>query len=131
VIWKAIIKAFPLIENGLAWNIGNGNRVKIGLDPWSSSDGNHLLTEQLIQSLHSRDFYFLSSVADTNHATLWAQGWKDPFSLGLNEEISQELEHFIQGLKAAQIHLSNIEDELIWDFAPSRSYTPKLGYLKC
>jgi hypothetical protein len=25
VIWKAILNAFPLIENGLAWKIGNDN----------------------------------------------------------------------------------------------------------
>lgn len=86
MIWKAIINAFPLIENGLAWNIGNGNRLRLGLDPWSGNDGNHLLIGQLIQSLHSRDFFFLSSLEDPNRSTLWAQGWKDPISLGLNKE---------------------------------------------
>jgi hypothetical protein len=131
VIWKAILNAFPLIEIGLAWKIGNGNRLRLGSDPWSGSDGNHLLTEQLIQSLHSRDIFFLSSLADPNLSTLWAQGWKDPYSLGLREEETRELELFIHGLKIAHIRLSDSEDELIWDPAPSGSYSPKLGYLKC
>jgi hypothetical protein len=131
VIWKAILNAFPLIENGLAWKIGNGNRLRIGSDPWPGSDGNHLLTEQLIQSLHSRDILFLSSLADPSRSTLWSQGWKDPYSLGLREEEIRELENFIHCLKLAQIRLSDSEDELIWDPAPSGSYSPKLGYLKC
>jgi hypothetical protein len=131
VIWKAIVKDFPIIESSLAWNIGNGNRLRIGLDPWSGSDGSHSLTEQLVQSLHSKDFYYLSSLADPNRSTLWAQGWKDPFSLGLIEEESRELELYIHGLKLAQLRLSDSEDVLIWDVAPSGSYTPKLGYLKC
>jgi hypothetical protein len=44
VIWKAILNAFPLIENGLAWKIGNGNHFRIGKDPWPGSERNHLLT---------------------------------------------------------------------------------------
>ena len=34
VIWKAIVKSFHLIENNLAWDIGNGKNVLIGRDPW-------------------------------------------------------------------------------------------------
>jgi hypothetical protein len=30
VIWKAVINAFPVIENGLAWKIGNGNILDWG-----------------------------------------------------------------------------------------------------
>jgi hypothetical protein len=72
VIWKAILNTFPLIENGLAWKLGNGNRFRLGKDPWPESEGNHLLTEQLIQCLHSLGIIYLSSLADSNHSTLWS-----------------------------------------------------------
>ena len=113
VIWKSILNDFPLIENGLAWKIGNGNRFRLGTDPWLRSGINHLLTEQLIQSVHSRDILFLSSLAYPSRSTLWSQGWKDPYSLGLREEEKRELEKIIHWLKLAQIRLSDIEDELI------------------
>jgi hypothetical protein len=40
IIWKAIIKAFPLIGKWLMWKIGNGVQVSIGKDPWIGSNNN-------------------------------------------------------------------------------------------
>lgn len=34
VIWKATAEAFRVIEQGLAWRVGNGENVQIGRDPW-------------------------------------------------------------------------------------------------
>jgi hypothetical protein len=72
VIWKSILNTFPLIENGLAWKIGNGNHFRLGKDPWPGCEWNHLLTEQLIQHLHSLGFIYLNSLADSNRSTLWS-----------------------------------------------------------
>jgi hypothetical protein len=33
IMWKAIL-AFPLIRNWLVWDVGLGNMVKVGKDPW-------------------------------------------------------------------------------------------------
>jgi len=33
-ICKATAKSFKVIEQGLAWKIGKGRRLKIGKDPW-------------------------------------------------------------------------------------------------
>jgi len=40
VIWKAIINAFPVIESGLAWKMGNGKCFRLGKDPWSDVKDN-------------------------------------------------------------------------------------------
>jgi hypothetical protein len=130
VIWKAILNAFPLIENGLAWKLGNGHRFRLGKDPWPGSEGKHILSEQLIQHLHSLGFTHLNTLADPNRSTLWSQGWTDPNRLGLSEEEKLELESYIYSLKSSQIRLTDNEDELIWDPTPSGIYSPKLGYLK-
>ena len=37
VIWKAIVNSFSLIENSLAWDVGNGENFLIGKDPWMGS----------------------------------------------------------------------------------------------
>ena len=34
VVWKATVEVFKVIEQGLAWQIGNGESMKIGKDPW-------------------------------------------------------------------------------------------------
>ena len=33
IFWKAIIKSFHLIEDHLAWKVGDGSSVRISLDP--------------------------------------------------------------------------------------------------
>ena len=33
IFWKAIIKSFSLIGDNLAWRVGNGASVRVGLDP--------------------------------------------------------------------------------------------------
>jgi len=99
VLWKDLLNAFPLIESGLSWKIGNGNHFRIGKYPWPGSERNHLLQESLIQNLHTLDIIFLSSLEDSNHSNYWSQGWKDPLSLGLRDEETNELERYIYCLK--------------------------------
>ena len=31
--WKAMVLAFPLIGTWIAWEIGNGKSIRIGMDP--------------------------------------------------------------------------------------------------
>lgn len=44
VIWKVVLQPFDLIVQGLAWKVGNGRNVRIGLDPWPCSVQGHLLS---------------------------------------------------------------------------------------
>jgi len=45
IIWKAVIKDFDLIENGLVWRIRSGNLVRIRLNLWVGSNRAHLLND--------------------------------------------------------------------------------------
>ena len=38
IIWKALIQAFKVIGNGLAWRVGNGQQFIIGKDPWGNGN---------------------------------------------------------------------------------------------
>jgi hypothetical protein len=89
VIWKAIVKSFPVIGEGLAWKIGNGHRVRLGADPWAGCEGQHLLPDQLIFLLRTRGFDTLNKLADPDQTTIWSQGWKSLNELGLEEEDAQ------------------------------------------
>lgn len=39
VVWKATTEAFKVIEQGLAWQVGNGEKLRIGKDPWVGCNG--------------------------------------------------------------------------------------------
>jgi hypothetical protein len=62
VIWKAILNAFPIIESGLAWKLGNKHWFRVGKDPWPGSEGKHILSEQLIQHLHTLGYAHLNNL---------------------------------------------------------------------
>jgi hypothetical protein len=33
IVWKALVRAFPMVGKCLAWKIGNGRSVRLGEDP--------------------------------------------------------------------------------------------------
>lgn len=40
--WRSIIQTQPLIQKGLRWVIGNGERVRVWKDPWLQGDQNNI-----------------------------------------------------------------------------------------
>jgi len=52
IIWKVVLKYFDLVEEGLAWKIGNGTQVRLGVDPWPGSGHAHILPHDLLAHLH-------------------------------------------------------------------------------
>jgi hypothetical protein len=51
IIWKAINFIFHLVGNWFLWQVGKGDRLEIGLDPWVGYRGRHRLSPQLILEL--------------------------------------------------------------------------------
>jgi hypothetical protein len=39
IMWKALVKSFEVINQGLAWKVGRGNSLKLGSDPWVGASG--------------------------------------------------------------------------------------------
>ena len=33
IMWKVVLKSFDLVGNGLAWKVGYGKNIHIGMDP--------------------------------------------------------------------------------------------------
>jgi len=64
IIWKATIKSFHMVGEGLAWRVGNGTKVRIGSDPWPGGGINHILPISLIGQLHTQGFYHLNQIVD-------------------------------------------------------------------
>jgi hypothetical protein len=62
--WKATLKSFFVVGDGLAWRIGDGTKVCIGVDPWLGNNVLHILLPKLIKSLHDQGFFHLNQVTD-------------------------------------------------------------------
>jgi len=113
IIWKAILQAFEVISKGLAWRVGDGHKLLIGKDPWSGSDGAHILSGPLCNKLELRVLRFLYQVEDPQTTTIWNQGWCDGVRIGLQGDLPGEWQHYTQALKSAHIRLVQREDEMI------------------
>ena len=125
VIWKATLESFKVIEQGLAWKIGNGEKVKIGKDPWVGCNGNYALSPELIQHLEGKDIRFLSQVEKLGFSSIWGQAWKNGEELDLEQRWWNEWNGFTQELHRSNIRLSNRQDELLWAHAETGGICPK------
>jgi hypothetical protein len=85
IMWKALVKYFEVISQGLAWKVGRGNSLRLGRDPWVGATGQHLLPQNLIDRLHERGIFHLIQIADEQHSSIWSQGWQDAQALNLEE----------------------------------------------
>eukprot|EP00253_Pinus_taeda_P016010 PITA_16010 len=97
-IWKATLESFKVIEQGLAWKIGNGEKVRIGKDPWVGCNGNYALSPDLILQLEGKDLRFLSQVEKPSFSTIWGQAWKNGAELELEQRWWNEWNVFTQEL---------------------------------
>ena len=122
MIWKAIVNSFDLIENNLAWDVGNGESVEIGRDPWMGSVNQHLLPPDIIELLSLQGVVMLNHLAIPRNNEPWIQFWKRAVSFGLGARETVILEHYIWELVRANIILSDHEDTLVWE-ADSGGFT--------
>lgn len=129
IIWKAIVRAFDLVGDNLAWSVGNGHKFLIGRVVWAGGD-QVLLSEELCIALSHRRFTFLHQVANPLATTFWNQGWLEGDQLGLLGHLLIEWDTCLRAIRLCHIRLTQREDRLVWDSHPNGVYTPKAGYIK-
>eukprot|EP00253_Pinus_taeda_P017857 PITA_17857 len=103
-IWKALLHSLPLIRDNLVWRIRDGNKARIGLDPWAGSGGRHILPRELAWK----------SAQQLNLPNRWHPAWRA----------------YREALQESHIRITEGQDELIWNLAECGLYTPKAGYLQ-
>lgn len=128
VIWKATVDAFKIIEQGLAWQVGNGENVRLGRDPWVGCNDSFALTPPLVAHLDSLGLHGLHQIANPGLSTIWGQAWKSAESLGIDPRWETDWQVFLQELKRSNVRIQDKPDKLVWAHAESGSYSPKAGY---
>eukprot|EP00253_Pinus_taeda_P015021 PITA_15021 len=73
VIWKVTSEAFKVIEQGLSWQVGRGDNVRIGKDPWVGCNERYALSQGLIRHLESKGILLLHQIEKFSHSTIWGK----------------------------------------------------------
>eukprot|EP00253_Pinus_taeda_P002811 PITA_02811 len=92
VIWKATVEAFTVIDQGLAWKVGDGRLIRIGRDPWVGCNEDYALSPGLLRHLDSKGITSLNQVEKIGQSTIWGQAWKNDVDLGINVRWKAEWE---------------------------------------
>jgi hypothetical protein len=85
IVWKALVEAFPLVGNWTVWRIGNGEKVRLGEDPWLGAGNNYKLSPPLLLFLKNKNLRFLSDLNTGFPQIRGRLGWKSAISLDLPE----------------------------------------------
>jgi len=75
-------------------------------------------------------YFYLAQVGDPLTTNIWCQGWKDGRMFGLEGVDLSLWDRYSRALRRENIHLSDRDDELIWDGDLEGVYTPKEGYVQ-
>lgn len=128
IIWKATTNAFKIIEQGLSWQVGNGENIRIGRDPWVGCNENYDIPPGLIRYLESKGILYLNQVENIGHSTIWGQAWKSGEELELHPHWWNNWKVYIQEISRSNVRFKDKPDQLVWAHDESGSYSPKFGY---
>lgn len=73
VVWKATLESIKIIEQGLAWHVGNGEKIRLGLDPWVGCNARYALSREVITHINSRGCFCLNQIEKEGQSTIWQQ----------------------------------------------------------
>jgi hypothetical protein len=104
-----------IIKQWLAWLIGCGKQIILGMDPFIGDNYSFRLSGPLIQHLNNQHIYSLAQVASTNDAGN-NQSWIESIHLGLIGELATKWSNFLLLLKSSGISLNNTKDKIVWSW---------------
>jgi hypothetical protein len=113
-VWRSILKAKPIMRNGVGWSVGNGEDIKIWKDVWLNPPKSHLLLPN--KTIWHPDSQ-VSSLIDQN------SGW-------WNSDLVHRLFDPREAAEIGGVVISPLlkTDKLIWRGSPSGIFTVRSAY---
>ena len=122
VIWKGFISSITWLGRGLTWHAGNGESIRVGLDPIIGMGSSFSLPCDLWDYLKD---YGIISLAQARNYSLDAQTyWLTAEDLDLGGEWKLIWNSYIIGLEYGRIRLNPRPDSLLWSF---KSYSGSIS----
>jgi hypothetical protein len=115
-IWRALTSSFDILSDWLVWKPGNGEDIRIGVDPLIGSHTYYKLSENLISVLKEKGINFLAQAGTGSMENTCHTRWKKVELLGLDGALKEEWNYFIKGLIGSGFELNNDKDILIWSW---------------
>ena len=76
IVWKETLDSIKIIKQGILWHVGNGEKIRLGQDPWVGCNEGYALSREIINHLKSRGVYSLSQIEKVGQSKIWDQAWK-------------------------------------------------------
>jgi len=125
-IWRDVL---CLIRNGLAWKVGNGEKVQIDIDPWSRSGEGHILPQPLFVLSRDIGISLLVHIVIQENTTIWRQCWKSTMEVRIEENFFEAWNCYLVTMANRYIKINDKEYEPVWSCSPTRFYTQKPSYI--
>ena len=114
IIWRGFLETLPWLGSFLAWQVGDGKDITIGVDPIIGAHSSYILPEELRTFLEDLDISTLSQAHNILHDA--QDYWYMADELGLEGSLKEAWNAYTEGLVNGGIHLSSLDDSLVWDF---------------
>ena len=95
-----MVLAFPLIGTWIAWEIGNGRSIRLGLDPWAGAGENYRLPQLVLNKLGEQRCYKLVDAQVQLPNQIGKTRWKGDVEFQLEGEEAECWKYYIKMMES-------------------------------
>ena len=114
VIWKGFISTNTWLGKGLIWMVGNGESIKVGVDPISGMGSCYVLPQEL--RIYLEDYGISSLAQAKNYSNEAMNYWLTATDLDLGGEWHSLWDDYVRGLEHGRIRLRSSPDHFLWTY---------------
>lgn len=105
-IWRSLLKSLPVIQHSIAWDVGRGTLVTVGIDPIPGLSDSYSLSPALVKFFHDKQLsvirQFCLFLPDTQ------QRWLRSDELHLEGNLAVEWDQYANRLSQAGVRLGSL-----------------------
>lgn len=130
-IWKGFIKIYQWLGSKLAWNVGNGKSVIVGVDPIPGMAGDFQISSSLVDYLAEIGYDTLSRIKKPHGINSDPYYWYSAKDLGISGVVTLEWDEYILRLNSSGCRLNDQKDTFSWiSNSETGTITAKSAYLE-